>query len=145
MIRIFLVAALATSLIATPVSAADVDTPPVEANARLVLTREASVTRGPLLPVLYGTLAGLQAYDGWSTVNAVRLGAREANPAVAGIATNSHAMWAVKTGATLVSIYAAERLWRRHRRMEAIVTMLAVNSVMAAVAAHNASVMRGLK
>jgi hypothetical protein len=78
-------------------------------------------------------------------MKAVRLGATEANPAVAGIASNASAMWAVKAGVTMVSIYAAERLWRQHRRAEAIVTMVAVNGMMAAVATHNASVMRGLK
>jgi hypothetical protein len=64
---------------------------------------------------------------------------------VAGLADNSRAMWAVKAGATVVSIYAAERLWRRNRRTEAIVTMIAVNSAMAMVAVHNASVLQGLK
>jgi hypothetical protein len=90
-------------------------------------------------------LAGLNAYDGWSTVKAVRLGAIESNPAVAGIASNAPAMWAVKTGATMASIYAAERLWRRNRKKEAIITMVAVNGVMAMVAARNASVLRGMK
>jgi hypothetical protein len=98
-----------------------------------------------MLPVLYGTLAGLQAYDGWSTVRATRAGATEANPALGGVASNTGAMWAVKVGATMASAYAAEGLWRRHRRVQAIVTMAAVNGMMAAVAAHNASVMRGLK
>lgn len=102
-------------------------------------------SRGVALPVLYGTLAGLQAYDGWTTVKAVHLGATEGNPAVAGLATNARAMWAVKAGATLGSIYLAERLWRQHRRGAAIATMLAVNGVMAAVAVNNASVMQGLK
>jgi hypothetical protein len=102
-------------------------------------------SRGVALPVLYGTLAGLQAYDGWTTVKAVHLGATEGNPAVAGLASNAHAMWAVKAGATLGSIYIAERLWRQHRRGAALVTMLAVNGVMAAVAVNNASVMQGLK
>jgi hypothetical protein len=103
------------------------------------------VSRGVALPVLYGTLAGLQAYDGWTTVKAVHLGATEGNPAVAGLASNARAMWAVKAGATLGSIYLAERLWRQHRRGTAIATMLAVNGVMAAVAINNASVMQGLK
>jgi hypothetical protein len=102
-------------------------------------------SRGPALPALYGMLAGLNAYDGWSTVKAVRLGAIEGNPAVAGIASNAPAMWAVKTGATLASVYAAERLWRRNRKKEAIITMVAVNGVMAMVAARNASVLRGMK
>jgi len=78
-------------------------------------------------------------------VRATQFGATEANPVLGGMASNAGAMWAVKAGATMASIYAAEGLWRRHRRVEAIVTMVAVNGMMAAVAAHNASVMRGLK
>jgi hypothetical protein len=44
-----------------------------------------------------------------------------------------------------VSVSAAEVLWRRHRRAEAIATMVAVNSIMAAVALNNASVIRRLR
>ena len=106
---------------------------------------ERPMTRGAALPVLYGVLAGLQAYDGWSTVSAVNRGAVEANPAMAGVATNPGAMWALKVGATSASIFAAETLWRRHRRVEAIATMVAVNGMMAVVATRNASVMQGLK
>jgi len=149
MVRTFLIASFAIAgitLLAAPARAADDDASAADAGSVLTVTRSAStVVRGPMLPVLYGTLAGLQAYDGWSTVRAVRLGATERNPAVAGVAANAGAMWALKAGATLTSIYAAERLWRRQRRVEAIATMVAVNSMMAVVAAHNASVMRGLK
>jgi Domain of unknown function (DUF5658) len=106
---------------------------------------ERPTTRGAALPALYGVLAGLQAYDGWSTVSAVNRGAVEANPAIARVATNPGAMWALKVGATSASVYAAERLWRRHRRAEAIATMIAVNSMMVVVATRNASVMQGLK
>jgi len=145
MVRAFLAASLGMTLMAVPALAADNDTSAEPTGASVAIESAPSVARGPMLPVLYGTLAGLQAYDGWSTMKAVRLGATEANPAVAGIASNASAMWAVKAGVTMVSIYAAERLWRQHRRAEAIVTMVAVNGMMAAVATHNASVMRGLK
>jgi hypothetical protein len=106
---------------------------------------ETPIARGAALPVLYGVLAGLQAYDGWSTVSAVNRGAVEANPTMARVATNPGAMWALKIGATSASIYAAETLWRRHRRAEAIATMVAVNGMMVVVATRNASVMQGLK
>jgi hypothetical protein len=106
---------------------------------------ERPTARGAALPVLYGVLAGLQAYDGWSTVSAVNRGAVEGNPAIAGVAANPGAMWALKVGATSASIYAAETLWRRHRRAGAIATMVAVNGMMVAVAARNASVMQRLK
>jgi hypothetical protein len=102
-------------------------------------------SRGAALPVLYGTLVGLQAYDGWSTVTAVKRGVVEANPAMSGVANSPGAMWAFKVGATSASIFAAETMWRRHRRAEAIATMLAVNGMMVVVAARNSSVMQRLK
>jgi len=155
MIRALLVASLGLVLFAAPVFAGEGDDEllasktiagsiAARAESRRFSGDELRISRGASLPVLYGTLAAFQAYDGWSTVRAVRLGATEANPAVAGIASHAPAMWAVKAGATMVSIYAAERLWRRHRRTEAIITMVAVNSAMAMVAAHNASVLKGL-
>jgi hypothetical protein len=103
------------------------------------------VARGPVLPLLYGTLAGLQFYDGWSTVTGLRRGAVESNPIMSSVAPNPGAMWAVKAGATMASIYAAERLWKRHRRVEAISTMIAVNGIMAVVAARNGTALRSLK
>jgi hypothetical protein len=154
MVRTFLVAGLGMFLFAAPVFATDDNVligktiaGSVATDAELSAFRGADlhISRGAALPALYGMLSGLQGYDGWSTVKATRLGATEANPAVAGIVSHAPAMWAVKAGATMVSIYAAERLWRRNRRTEAIVTMIAVNSAMAMVAAHNASVLQGLK
>ena len=40
------------------------------------------------LPALYGTLAGLQIFDGYSTVTGIRRGATESNPVVGGLAGN---------------------------------------------------------
>jgi hypothetical protein len=146
MVRSCLAALLSMCLVAASASAADNDTSAgTSSDASVTISPARLAARGSMLPVFYGTLAGLQAYDGWSTVRATRLGATEANPVLGGMASNAGAMYAVKAGATLASIYAAERLWRRHRRVEAIVTMAAVNGMMAAVAVHNASVMRGLK
>ena len=153
MIRALLVACLGLVLFAAPVFAGDDEVLASKTIAGSIAKRpepratggaELRISRGVALPVLYGTLAGLQVYDGWSTMKAVNLGASEANPAVAGIVSHAPAMWAVNAGATLVSIYAAERLWRRNRRTEAIITMIAVNSAMVVVAAHNASVSTGL-
>ena len=138
-------AVLGLLLMTAPAWAADGEAVVPEVRSSLVVRQAQPSGRGPVLPVLYGTLAGLQAYDGWSTLNAVRQGATEANPVLAGVASNARAMWAVKASATMASVYVAERLWRRNRRVEAIVTMVAVNGMMAAVAAHNASVVRGLK
>lgn len=154
MVRTCLMASLSFCLVTASASAADGDASAGEtlvtntASVAFVARsadRPTAVVRGPMLPLLYGTLAGLQAYDGWSTVRAARLGATEANPVVAGLSSNPGAMWAMKVGATMVSVYAAEHLWRQHRRTQAIVTMVAVNGLMAVVAAHNGSAMRGLQ
>jgi hypothetical protein len=146
MVRSCLAALLSMCLVTVSASAADNETSVGEAGGGRVATGAERVrARGSMLPVLYGTLAGLQAYDGWSTVRATQRSATEANPVLGGMASNPGAMWAVKTGATMVSIYFAERLWRQHHRVNAVVAMVAVNGMMAAVAAHNASVMRGLK
>jgi hypothetical protein len=119
------------------VSAADAPHAPI--------VSELGVSRGRILPALYITAAGLQAYDGWSTVTGLRRGATEANAGIAGLASHPGAIWAFKAGAAIVSVSAAEVLWRRHRRAEAIATMVAVNSIMVAVALNNASVIRRLR
>jgi hypothetical protein len=102
--------------------------------------RVSAADRGPVLPALYVSLVGLQAYDGYSTSRGLGNGASEANPALRTLANNPGALWAVKGGTTVVSIYVAERLWRRHHRGQAIALMVASNGIMAAVAANNASI-----
>lgn len=149
MVRTCAAASLGLFLMAASATAADADATvlePIEPSVSFAKEAvEHPVSRGAALPILYGVLAGLQAYDGWSTVSGVRRGAVESNRAIAGAATSSGAMWALKVGATSASVYAAERLWRGHRRVEAVATMVAVNGMMVAVAAHNASIMRQLK
>jgi hypothetical protein len=61
---------------------------------------------------------------------------------MSGLASHPGALWAVKGGAAFISIYAAERLWRQHRRGQAIAMMAVSNGLMVAVAASNASVLR---
>jgi hypothetical protein len=99
-------------------------------------------TRPSMLPAMYVSLAGLQAYDGYSTLRGVRAGATEANPLVGGLAGQPAAFWAVKALSTVTTIYFAEQLWRQRKRGQAIVTMVAANAVMGAVAAHNNAVLR---
>ena len=99
-------------------------------------------TRPSALPALYVSLAGLQAYDGYSTTRGVRNGATEANPLVGGLAGQPAAFWTVKALSTVTTIYFAEQLWRQHKRGQAIMTMVVANAVMGAVAAHNMSVVR---
>jgi hypothetical protein len=99
-------------------------------------------TRPSALPAMYVSLAGLQAYDGYSTLRGVRAGATEANPLVGGLAGQPAAFWTVKALSTVTTIYFAEQLWRQHKRGQAIATMVAANAVMGAVAAHNNAVLR---
>jgi hypothetical protein len=99
-------------------------------------------SRGALLPVLYVGLSTLNVFDAYSTAAGLSRGAREANPMMRGVAGNATAMWAVKGGVTAATIFAAERLWRSNRKSQAILMMVASNAMMAAVAAHNASVIR---
>ena len=100
------------------------------------------LSRGGVLPSLYVSLAGLQAYDGYSTITGLKRGAVETNGIMKNVAGNPAAMFAMKAGVTAASILMAERLWKQNRRTAAIVTMIATNGLMAAVAARNASVLR---
>lgn len=90
--------------------------------------------RPAMLPVLYGTYAGLQVMDVVSTRRAIAAGAREGNPLMqkGGMATTI----AMKAATGVGTVYATEKMWKKHR-VEAIVLMAAMNSVSAAVVAHN--------
>ncbi len=100
----------------------------------------APATRPAILPPLYLSLGALQVYDGFTTLRGVERGARETNALVGGLAGKPAAFWAVKAGSAAFTIVMAERLWRDHRRVEAITTLVVANAVMAAVAARNASI-----
>ena len=100
--------------------------------------------RPSVLPALYVSLAALQAFDGYSTTAGLSRGAQEANPMMRGVVGNSAAFWAVKVGSTAASIWIAERIWKTNR-VGAIVTMVAVNGMMASVAARNASVLKAVR
>src|SRR5437867_2901305 len=82
--------------------------------------------------------SALPPHDGYATLRGVTEGARESNALVSGLAGRPATFWALKGGSTAMSIFMAEQLWRHHRRAEAIVTMIAANGVMAAIAARNA-------
>lgn len=98
--------------------------------------------RGSLLPALYVGLAGLNAFDAYTTTRGVSLGAAESNPVLKGVATHGAAMWAVKGGVTAGSVFMAERLWRKKNKAGAVAVMLASTGMMAIVAAHNVSVIQ---
>jgi hypothetical protein len=102
-------------------------------------------TRPALLPALYAGSAALQAFDAYSTLKALRLGATEANPLMQGAVGSPAVFIGVKAAVTTASILAAERLWRQHHQMRAVVLMAVTNGFMAAVAAHNAQVLSSMQ
>jgi hypothetical protein len=107
--------------------------------------RVRSASRGSALPAMYVSLIGLQAYDGYSTTQGLSHGAVESNGFMSAVVNHPASLWAVKGGAAFASIYMAERLWRQHRRGQAIALMVATNVVMASVAVSNASIIRAQK
>lgn len=90
---------------------------------------------------LYASFGALQVLDALSTRQALRAGAREANPAMAGIANNSMALFAVKAGTAVGTTFFAERLAKKHPR-RATILMVVLNSAYAGIVAHNYSVAR---
>ena len=119
-----------------------IELPPPEAAAPTIQVFGEPIARPSMLAPLYVSLASLQAYDGYTTLRGVNNGAQEANALVSGFASKPAAFWAIKVGSTAVSIYMAEQLWRRHRRAEAIATMVIANGVMGVIAARNTAVLR---
>jgi hypothetical protein len=106
------------------------------------------VTRSPsrpaALPALYASYAALQAFDVYSTRQALARGAREANPLMQGVVGNTGAFVAMKAGVGIATIMAAERLWKTNKAA-AIAVMVASNGVSAIVAARNARTLRQLR
>lgn len=89
----------------------------------------------PLVP-LYVAFVGLQALDVHSTFSALDSGAREANPMVRGALGNPAGLFLLKTGTAAGVVLLTEKLWRRNRAA-AVITMVALNSAYATIAAHN--------
>jgi len=101
--------------------------------------------RPSMLPALYATSAALQGYDTFSTLNALKSGAREANPLMKSVVKSPTAFVAMKAGVAAGSILAAEQLWKNHHRIGAVGMMVASNVMMGIVAAHNSHVLSQLK
>ena len=109
--------------------------PPVEFGA---------AKRPAALPALYVSFAALQAFDGYSTIEALSRGASEANPMMKGAASSPATFWAVKAATAVSAMMVAERLWKTNKPA-AIAMMVIANGVAAAVAANNASVLKQLR
>ena len=105
---------------------------------------EKKVSRPTALPALYVSYAALQAFDVYSTRQALARGAREANPLMQDVVSNTGALVAVKASVGVATIVAAERLWKTNKAA-AIAVMVASNSVTAVVAARNARTLRQLR
>ena len=116
-----------------------------ELSAVTFTPRETSVRRPAVLPALYASSAVLQGYDAYSTLTVLKHGGVEQNPLMRGVVKSPAAFVALKAGMATASIMAAEHMWKRNNRVGAILTMVATNSAMAMVAAHNARVLRQVR
>ena len=160
--RRILIAALLGATLATPAFAADANdkqtAPPAisQASITAAATAAAANTNQPtaifvrrgrpaLLPAMYLTAVGLQAYDVYSTMTALKSEAVEMNPMMKGVVANPRAFIAMKAGVAGISIIAAEKMWRDHHRVAAVLTMVASNAVMGAVAHHNSQVLSSIR
>lgn len=112
-----------------------------ELNAVTFTPSESVLRRPAALPALYASTIALQGYDVYSTLSVLNHGGVERNPLMTGVTKSPAAFVAVKAGVTTAAIMASEQMWKRHNRVGAIVTMVASNSLMVIVAAHNARVL----
>ena len=146
MIRTLTTAALLSLTVAVVPASADDSRAAAAAPASAVQTRiSRALARPKTLPALYASYVALQAYDVFSTKQALGRGAREANPLMQGVVGHTSAFVAVKAAVAIGTIVAAESLWKNNNKAAAIVVMLASNSVATLVAARNARTLRQLR
>jgi hypothetical protein len=134
-LTLFALPAYAEDEAATPINVAGIAAP-----ARVV----SGLSRPAALTGLYASYVALQAYDVYSTRQALALGAQEANPLMQGVVGNTGAFVAMKAGVAVATITAAEKLWKTNKPA-AIGVMIAGNSVAAIVAARNARTLGQLR
>ena len=121
---------------------ADADETTIPATPSIGVSAKVSqaTSRPKMLPVLYASYAALQAYDVYSTKQALAGGAHEANPLMQGATRNSTTFMAVKAISVVGAIVASERLWKTNK-VAAIAVMVASNGIAAVVAARNTRVL----
>lgn len=130
-------AALSLTLFALPASADEAALAPITVTGMVAPVKMAqALSRPAALTALYASYTVLQAYDVYSTRQALARGAREANPLMQGVVGNTGAFVAMKAGVAVATIAAAEKLWKTNKPA-AIGVMIAGNSVAAIVAARN--------
>ena len=134
-LTMFVSSAYAEDAAATPITVTGIAAPAKVAQA---ISRPAGLT------ALYASYTALQAYDVYSTRQAMARGAREANPLMQGVVGNTGAFVAMKAAVAVATIAAAEKLWKT-TKPAAIGVMIAGNSVAAIVAARNARTLGQLR
>lgn len=143
--RTIVAAAILSLLVsAVPASAQDDGVAATAASTVVWPTTFDRALRPKALPALYASYAALQAFDVFSTRQALSRGAREANPLMQDAVRNTGTFVAVKATVATATIVAAERLWK-HNKGAAIAVMVASNGVAAVVAARNARTLRPLR
>jgi len=135
---------LSLSVSVLPAAAADGTTAGAASTIVVPAQNTWALARPAVLPALYASYAALQAFDAYSTRQALARGAREANPLMQGVVGNTSSFVAVKAAVAVGTIVAAERLWKTNKA-GAIGIMIASNSVAAIVAANNARTLRQLR
>lgn len=162
-VRVMSAAALCAMLTAVPVAAQDSlfdapSTPGATASATTTPLADAVANAAQLprpgvlappaqkrpaaLMGLYASFVALQIGDAVTTFSALGNGGVEANPLMKGATSNKGAMFAVKAGTSLGTIYLTEKLWKKNRAA-AIASMVVMNGAYVAIVAHNAKIARG--
>jgi hypothetical protein len=147
---------LTSSAFAANDDATTTGTPAVATVASTVILPdlEANVTSAPriatdrrplMLPVLYVNSGFLQGYDVYSTLTVLKHGGTEANPLMKEITRSPVVFIGLKAGVTMMSIIAAERMWKDDNRLGAVLMMVASNGFMAIVAVNNAAVLQRVR
>ena len=145
MSRTIAAATLSLTLFALPAFAEDDEAASSTSTAMTSSARVSEALARPIaLSALYASYGALQAYDVYSTRQALARGAREANPLMQGVVGNTGAFVAMKAGVAIATITAAEKLWKTNKPA-AIGVMIAGNSVAAMVAARNARTLGQLR
>jgi len=139
------IAAAVLSLVAFAPSARADEAASAATPAPMTVPRPGMFTRPRILPALYTSYAALQAYDVYSTRQALAVGAREGNPLMQGVVGNASGFVALKASMAAGTILAAERLWKNDRKAAAIGVMIASNAVSALVAGRNARALRQVR
>ena len=138
------IAMMMVDAVATEAAAAVAESPAI-ATPSVSFTETRRERRPMVLAPLYVGSAALQAWDTYSTITGLRMGAVEMNPMMKAVVKNPAVFIALKSAITASSIYQAERLWKDNRRVAAIALMVATNSLMAVVAKNNHATLEQLR